>query len=440
MARAETDLIMVCTSDIAGQVRGKAVPRKTLDSRRVTGVGWTPTNVFITAFGPIAPSPWGALGDLSIRPDWSTQVDLDLPEFGVDESFVLGTVTDPNGAPWDCCLRSQLAAAAERLRARHGLTLLASFEHEFHYFGADAQPGLGYALRAFRRVGPFANRLMAVLDAAGLDIDTFMPEYGPGQYEVTIAPKPAVRAADEAVILRELVRATARGLGSRPSFAPILDPAGVGNGVHVHFSLLDESGAPVCRHPTLPETISHTAGAFLAGVLKRMPEYLAMTAASVASYYRLTPRRWSAAFNNLGRQDREAGVRLCPVFDPKDSADAARQFHFEYRAADGAASPYLLLAALLNAGLSGLDEGLPTPPVTNFDLAEAEDSILARLGVERLDQSLDAALNRLADSAWARDVFGPVLIDAVVRHKRAEIAVMRNLTRKEICSRYAAAY
>jgi len=116
-----------------------------------------------------------------------------------------------DGSPWECCLRGQLAAAVARLEERHGLTVRASFEHEFHYSGTEAQAGMGYALRAFRRLGHFPNRVMAVLDAAGLVVDTFMPEYGPGQCEVTVEPKPPLRAADEAVILRELVRATARG-------------------------------------------------------------------------------------------------------------------------------------------------------------------------------------------------------------------------------------
>ncbi|MEX0758810.1 MAG: hypothetical protein WD100_04460, partial [Tistlia sp.] len=58
-ARPDTDLIMVCTPDIAGQLRGKAMPRRAIERRREIGVGWTPTNVMLTAFGPIAPRPRG---------------------------------------------------------------------------------------------------------------------------------------------------------------------------------------------------------------------------------------------------------------------------------------------------------------------------------------------------------------------------------------------
>lgn len=439
--RPDTDLLMVCAPDIAGQLRGKAMPRRALEARRGIGVGWTPTNVMITAFGPIAPSPWGPLGDLMLVPDFSTEVDLRVPDWGLDESFALGDVLTLEGESWDCCLRGQLKRALARLEERHGLKLIASFEHEFHYSGSEAQPGLGYALRAFRRLGAFPNRLMAVLDRAGLKLDTFMAEYGPAQCEVTVAPTPALRAADEASMLRELTRATARGLGARASFAPILDPAGVGNGVHLHFSLQDLDGRPVSRDPERPEEVSEPAAAFLAGVVRHLPETVALTAPGVPSYLRLTPNRWSAAFNNLGRQDREASLRICPVFGTGLSeAERGRRFNFEYRAADAAASPHLVLAAVVNAGLAGLDAGLPLPPVTNRNLAELGEAELAALGCERLPTSLGAALDRLEAGSWAKDSFGEVFLEAYLRHKRAEIEIMAELSDEAVCARYALAY
>lgn len=435
---ADTDVVMIVASDIAGQLRGKGAPRAQLEKRREYGVAWTPTNVLITSFGPIAPSPFGALGDLYIRPDRSTFVDLDRPEFGLKERFVIGDILRLDGEPWECCVRGRLRAALDRLRERHGLSLLASFEHEFHYSGAEAQPGLGYALRAFRRLGEFPDRLTAVLQAAGLELDTFMPEYGPGQCEMTIGPKPALRAADEAAILRELVRAAARGLGARASFAPILDPAGVGNGVHIHFSLYDAEGRAVSHDSGRPHGLSREAAAFLGGAARRMSEYIALTAPGVCSYYRLTPHRWSAAFNNLGAQDREAGLRICPVFGTAERM--AERFHFEFRGGDAAASPYLALAALVEAGLEGLDDDLPAPTVTTEDLADASPERLAELGVEPLPKSLGDALERLAASGWARRAFGETFIDVYLRHKRAEIEIMQDLTPEEICARYARAY
>ncbi len=165
-----------------------------------------------------------------------------------------------------------------------------------------------------------------------------------------------------------------------------------------------------------------------------------MTAPSVASYMRLTPHRWSAAFNNFGVQDREAAVRICPVFRESVMEDVSEKFHFEFRASDAAASPYLFLAALIRAGTSGLDEALAMPNVTDTDLTTVGDSELADLGVARLPRSLADALDRLSQSQWARGAFGETLVDAYLRHKRSEVEQLNDLSDAEICAKYAAAY
>ena len=71
-------LIMACCSDIAGQVRGKAFAARDFDQRSAAGIGWCPTNIQITAFDQIADSPFGALGDLLLRPDPGTRIDVEM--------------------------------------------------------------------------------------------------------------------------------------------------------------------------------------------------------------------------------------------------------------------------------------------------------------------------------------------------------------------------
>ncbi len=438
--RKETDLLMVVTSDIAGQLRGKAMTHEDRMKRAHIGVGWTPTNIFQTTFGPIADTPWGALGDLMLRPDEATLVDLQVPDYELDESFVIGDLYTLDEQRWACCLRGQLKSAIEALEQKHGLRLTAAFEHEFHYSGSQGQDGLGYSLRALRRLGAFPDRLMETLKLAGLPPDTFSPEYGPAQCEVTIKPDGALRAADNAVVLREIVRAVARGLDARASFAPILDPQGVGNGVHVHFSLQDLHGNQVGYEHNREHGVSDVAGAFIAGILRHLPESLCLTAPSVASYLRLTPHRWSAAYNNLGLQDREAAVRICPVFRDSGLDDPSEKFHFEYRAGDAAGSPYLFLAAIIRAGISGIEERLSTPAITNSDLTTMNEAELADRGIRRLPQSLPEALDGLEQSQWAKEAFGETLVDTYLRHKRSEVDQLKDLSETEICEKYALAY
>jgi glutamine synthetase len=432
------EIVMICTCDLAGQVRGKGFPAADLAARLERGIGWTPTNSFITAFGPIGPSPWGPFGDLVLMPDPDTEVRVDMGEAHAVEHFLMADILHLDGTPWPACPRGFLRRVLASLEERHGLGVRAAFEHEFVYEAVAERPNSSYALDAFRRQDRFAETFLGALRAAGLTLDTFMPEYGPMQYEVTVGPAVGLRAADQAVAVREIARSVADRMGSRACFTPILRPDAVGNGVHLHFSLFaaaDET--PVNHDPGHPHGLSTLAGSFLAGILAKMPAITAVTAAATVSYLRLTPNRWSAAYTNLGYRDREAGVRICPVFQ---GAGVARQYHFEYRAADAAASPYLLLGAVLAAGLHGLDRGLPMPPVSEAPPQLMTDDERRRLGIARLPQSLSAALDLFEAETDLDAAFGPELKAAYLAHKRFEAAMMEPLDPAAQCERYRLAY
>lgn len=434
------EIVMLCTSDLSGQIRGKGFPASDLKERLVKGIGWTPTNSMITAHGPIAPSPWGPFGDLVLVPDPDTHVRVDFGADHAAENFIMGDICHLDGSPWAVCPRSFLKRVLQALEKRHGLKVKAAFEHEFIFDGVDERPNASYALDAFRRQGLFGETCLGALKQAGLTLDTFMPEYGPMQYEVTVGPATGVKAADQAVAVREIARAVAARLGHRVSFTPILRPDAVGNGVHVHFSLFEGStGVPVNHDPAHPHGLSSRAGAFISGILSSLPAITAVTAAASISYLRLTPNRWSAAYNNLGYRDREAGVRICPVFQSA-GADISKQYHFEFRAADAAASPYLVLGAILAAGLFGLDNGLPAAEVCEGAPQDMTDEERRRLGVERLPQSLPEALDRFEAAADIAGMFGADLKSAYLAHKRFEAEMMAKLSPEQQCEKYRLAY
>ena len=207
--------------------------------------------------------------------------------------------------------------------------------------------------------------------------------------------------ADQAAVLRETVRATGERLGRRVSFAPLIEAGGIGNGVHVHLSFRDAAGAPATYDPAGPQGMSTATDGFVAGVLAHLPAILAFLAPSVISYGRLVPHRWSAAFDNLGVQDREAAVRICPV-RRLGGGDVAAQFHFEVRACDAAASPHLALAALVHAGAAGIEAGLAAPEATAEDLSLLPAEALRARGHRRLPASLGAALDALEASEEVR--------------------------------------
>ncbi len=430
-------LIFAATCDLAGKVRGKAFPAADLDKRLTRGVGWTPTNVQINCFDVIADSPFGALGDLLLIPDETAAATVELGTHV--ERFMLGDIVSLEGEPWDFCTRSLLKSALDRLHDVAGVRLLAAFEHEFQLKVDSPEVGEAYGRAGFEAQRTLCEVLMTQIEAAGLRPDSIMKEYGPSQYEVVIGPEEGVRAADAAVILRELTRSVARACGQQASFTPIRDPANVGNGVHIHMSFLNPDDNPATYDEIGPCGMSALTGSFAAGVLKYLDAILALTAPSVVSYLRLTPHRWSAAFNNLGFHDREASLRICPV-TARDPASIARQFNIEYRAADAAACPHLALAALVHAGCQGIEEGLAAPNPTEEDLSLLSPEALATRGFSRLPESLEAALERFEANTTASGWFPKAFAGVYRAHKDSEIAYVAEMETAARCAAYEATY
>jgi len=415
-------LIFAGVCDWAGIVRGKAFPAADLETRLRKGVGLAHSNIMLSCFGPIFTTPFGTAGDVIIRPDPATRVEIPFDD-GTAERFYLGDLQNTDGTPWALCPRTFLKRALEAL-GQFGLRAVSSFEQEFVLTGVEARPGATYALDAFRRQGKFGEALMAALRTAGLRPDSFLPEYGARQYEATVAPEDGVRSADAAVVLRELARAIAWRLGERAVFAPMLAPDGVGNGTHIHVSLWD-GDRPVTHDPRAPMGVSERVAPFFAGVLAHLPAIAAFTAPSVASYYRLTPNKWAPVHANIGHQDRGAAVRVSPIFETSPE-EPARQFNVEYRVADAAACPYLALGALIWAGVDGFRRGLKLPE------SDAQASLLPR--------SLPEALSALERDEAAATWWSSSAMAAYLAFKRAEIAALGEADPAEVCTRYAAVY
>jgi len=344
-------------------------------------------------------------------------------EGSATEYFFLGDIRTEAGTPWEFCPRGILRRALDRLAAETGLRLLAAFEQEFIYSGVAAHPQQPYELDAYRRQGLFGEALLAALRQVGVVPDTFLSEFGAQQFEVTSAPAAGLRSADNAVITRELAQAVAFRCGHRVSFAPIPEPNGTGNGTHIHWSFLDQNDQPVLYEPERPWQLSLLGSQFVAGILEHLPALCAVTTPSVASYYRLRPNRWAPVNADIGALDRGTAVRICPVVG-SDPAQRARQFNVEFRVADATASPYLALAALVQAGLDGIRRQLHIEAITP----------------QALPKSLGEALTLLEGCAAAQEWLGTNVLPAYVLFKRAEIRGLQDLDESEICRRYAEVY
>lgn len=433
-------LVAVVTTDLAAITRGRFVAAKNLERIAQTGIGWLPANISLTAFNSIAhPNPWGSRGDLRVLPDLKARYRSGRTGASTAFDMVMGDIVELDGTPWKCCTRTLLRQALADLKAATGLDVVASFEQEFQLCGAGFATAHSLSLEALRRADPFAPQLIGALEDAGVVPEVIIAEFGQDQFEVTCAPADAITAADRCVAIREITREIARNSGWRASFAPKTTPSGVGNGVHVHFSFRSDTGKPITYAAGQPGGLSATAGAFCAGILQHLPAITALTAPSISSYYRLQPHNWSSSYTWLGDQDREATLRICPVVTI-GGRDPAAQYNIEFRAADAIANPYLALTAIVRAGLRGITAKLATPPLVAEDPTLMSDAQRQQLGLVRLPETLEAALEALAADPIVNGWFDPLFIESYFGVRRAEMALLSGLDPATICEKYRTLY
>jgi glutamine synthetase len=433
------DLLTLACCDLGAIVRGRSLPASELGGQLDAGVGWVPANHSLTPLGTLAePNPFGSTGDLRLLPDPDTRIRVEAASGGRALELLLCDILETDGRPWECCPRSFLRDALGELESTLGLRLVASFEHEFQLL-LDTPAALPFSLEAQRRAEPFAAQVMGALTEAGVQPERFFPEYAAHQFEIPVGAAEGIAAADRSVVLKEVVREIARRHKLRASFTPLLDPAGPGNGVHIHLSLLDAAGSPVLHDATQPAGLSELGQRFAAGILSHANALSALCAPSPISAARLRPHRWSAGAVCLALRNREALLRIPPLISLAH-ADPAPQMRLEYRGADATANPYLALGALLRAGLHGVRAELPAPPILDRDPAQLDDSDAIRYGVGALPVSLEGSLRALEEDDTARGWMAPLLQEAYVGVKRAELDAISELDIAEVCRRYAAVY
>ncbi len=435
---SSADLVALVCCDLGSIVRGRSLFASELGRKLDAGVSWTPANHSLTPTGSLAePNPFGSVGDLRLLPDRGTRVRVRADSGASAFELVLCDIVEIDGTPWECCPRTFLRETLRELQTL-GIRLVASFEHEFQLV-LDYPAALPFSLEAQRRAEPFAAEVMGALIEAGVQPERFFAEYAPHQFEIPMQSAEGITGADRSVVFKEVVREVARRRDLRASFAPLLDPAQAGNGVHIHLNLLDDADRPLLYDAGRPGCLSELGERFAAGVLAHAPALSALTAPSPASAARLTPHRWSVGAVCLAQQNREALLRIPPLISLA-GADAAPQLHLEYRGADATANPYLALGAIVRAGLDGMRAELPAPALLDRDPAGLDEADAARFRVGEWPASLEDSLQALAENDTVRSWMTPLLYDAYVGVKRAELQAVAGLDVAEVCRRYAAIY
>lgn len=401
-------------------VRVKAVPIARFVQAAASGVGLsTLFNVgmsndqFALAPGYID----GPSGDLRLRPDPAATVPLAaMPGW----AWAPVNQYTKDGEPFAACPRAFAQRMADAVTDR-GLSVQAAYEFEFSVGRRredggfePAHEGPGYSDIALVGNHAFALDLIQTVEAQGLQLQQFHPEYADGQFEMSIAPREPVAAADAAMVVRQTVRAVAARHGWSASFAPRVE-ADTGNGTHLHLSLWD-GDRNLFSGGDGPAGMHEQGEAFAAGLLHELPRLVAVAAPTCASYLRLQPHHWAGAMHCWGMENREAALRFIAGATPATSGGA----NVEVKPVDGTANPYLAVGAILAAGLRGLDTADRLPPSTEEDPTLLPDDVREERGVRQLPASLPEAVEQFAGSSVLRDAMGEFLFETFLATRRGE--------------------
>jgi glutamine synthetase len=281
----------------------------------------------------------------------------------------------------------------------------------------SGEPHLGYTLRekgGYFPVTPhdtltdLRTDMVLELERLGVECEFHHHEVATaGQCEIDMRFQPLLKMADQLLLYKYVVRNVARRAGKTATFMPKPVFGDNGSGMHVHQSLWKD-GAPLFAGDGYAG-LSDVARSYVGGILAHAAALLAFCAPTTNSYRRLVPGYEAPVNLVLSARNRSAAIRV-PMY-----SDAPKAKRIEFRCPDATANPYLAFAAMVMAGLDGIERGLDPGEPAEFDLFEEEHSIAQVPG------SLEGALDALEadhDFLTAGGVFTPDLIEAWIGWKR----------------------
>ncbi|MGY6635075.1 MAG: glutamine synthetase family protein [Alkalilacustris sp.] len=431
----EVRTIRVAAADLNGQARGKRIPARFADKAVKSGTRFPYSVLNLDIWGEdIEDSPLvfdSGDADGILHP--TERGFLPMPWLEGPTALLPIWMFHDDGRPYDGDPRHALARVLERYRAR-GLTPVVATELEFYLIDDSSRelrvppsprsgkrrPGADtLALRALDAFDRFFTDLYDGCEAMDIPADTAISEAGLGQFEINLLhTEDALKAADDTWLFKMLVRGLARRHGFAASFMAKPYPDQPGNGLHMHFSVLDKAGRNIFDNggPDGSDSL-HQA---IAGCMAAMPASMLLFAPHANSYDRLVPGAHAPTGIGWGHDNRTAALRV-----PSGPPVARR---IEHRVAGGDINPYLLAAGVLGAALLGMEDGLaPPPPITGN--AYVQD-------LPQLPDSWAGAIDAFATSLLIPRIFPDELIRNLLMTKRQELHYMAELSPDEVIELY----
>ena len=420
-AHPDVRAVQIMITDPSGVLRGKSVRREELvriyaSGRQVAGsiLGLDITGEDVDATGLV----WDTGdADMCARPIAGTL--KRAPWLAAPTGQLMLTLFDGQGQPAAADPRHALVRVLERFAAL-GMRPVVACELEFYLpkdeGGGRLVPAGGgrpgerqkidaYSLTRLDDLAPVFDEVYRAAQAQDLPAETLMSEYAPGQFEITLHHRDdALRAVDEAVMFKRLLRGVAARHGLIACFMAKPFTARAGSGLHVHVSMNedgrnlfasdDPAGTPLLRHA-------------IGGMRATMAESMAVFAPNANSYRRFVSQSYAPTAPIWGINNRSVSLRV--------PAGPAASRHVEHRIAGADANLYLAVATVLAAAELGIQERIdPGPPV--------EGNGYAQLQERTLPQTWHDALERAAQSQFLRAALGREFLDVFLAIKRQECA------------------
>ena len=317
-----------------------------------------------------------------------------------------------DGSPLEATPRQVFRRVLERCRAA-GYEPVMGFEYEFYLLDPETHRPLFDGYHIFNTVRndyvPTIGRILGLMPQVGVDIITSNCEYAGSQWEINFAPGRGLAGPDTAFTFKNGVKEVARQDGYLATFMskPAADSAG--SGCHTHISLVDSgTGRNAFGDDSDPEGITDACRSFIAGQLRYAKAVDALIAPTVNCHRRRRKHTFSPTNVSWGFEDRSALVRV-----KRGTPEAT---HTENRGPTALSNPYLVGAALLSAGLRGIEEGLKPPEPSRAGPAEEDPSL------EPLPSSLPEALAELEGEPTSKEFFGEEFLKAYLAMRRHELS------------------
>jgi glutamine synthetase len=405
------DFLLLWFTDIEGHLKSFAVTPAEVDEALNDGMGFDGSS--ITGFNAIEES------DMVAIPDPSTFQLMPAREGEMKMARMICDIVTPDGKPYEGDPRYVLRRALERMRSLGFDAFNVGPELEYFLFRDDKgtetlDEGGYFAMTTMDAASGLRQETVRALESMGIPIEYVHHEVGPSQHEIDMRYAPALEMADHTVTYRLIVKEIAKKAGYHATFMPKPIFGENGSGMHTHQSLFSE-GRNAFFDPDDSWHLSDAGKAFIAGQLRHAREIAAVFAQWVNSYKRLVPGYEAPVYVAWSQRNRSALIRI-PLYKP-GSEQATRA---EIRCPDPACNPYLTFAALLHAGLDGIEHGyeLPEPMETNLYHLTPEQR--RERGIVSLPETLGEAIDALAESELARKALGPHIFDRYVELKRKE--------------------